>query len=114
MGSTLKLLSCKPGLTSGLTHDITPTSASAKGWLIKNIFFYNAGASQLTLSLKVRQTSGGTSRMLVPSFTVPAGGSAVFERDIALDLNVPDILSVVLSGTSLTTDCTITGTETDQ
>lgn len=114
MGSTLKLLSCKPGLTSGQTHDVTPTSTSAKGWLIKNMFFYNAGASQLTLSLKVRQTSGGTARTLVPSFTVPAGGAAVLERDIALDLNVPDILSVVLTGSNLTTDCTITGTEADQ
>src|SRR5262245_28024410 len=118
MGSTLKVLACK-ALTSGpggTLADVSPTTASAKAWLIKNIYFYNYGSTgqDLTVDLKVKQ--GSTYRTLIKGITVAGGTSSskaptVVAREIALDLNVPDVLAVVLtpaSGTP-TADCVING-----
>jgi hypothetical protein len=125
MGSTLKILTAKllTSSTGGVPQDITPTSSAAKGWLIKNIYFYNYGTSgqSVTVDLKIKQ--GGTARMLLkaaisvaPGGTGTSGNPSVLAKEFALDLNVPDVLHAVLTSSAGTpnVDCVINGVEKDQ
>jgi hypothetical protein len=122
MAVTLKLLACKQGFTgptAGATHDLSPTTAQAKGWLIKNISFFNHTAAALNVELRVKYSGGGGYRMLARGpLVVPANSTApgVIEREITLDLNGPDVLAAILSTTAaaLSADCIICGIERDQ
>jgi hypothetical protein len=117
MAVVLKLLSCKPGLSSGtlgVTSDLMSTSSATKGWLIKNICFY-CPAGTLTVDLKVRQGAGGTARMVAKGISVTGGTTpTILEREITLDLNTPEILSAFVTATIGTLDVVINGVERDQ
>jgi len=132
MGSALKLLACKQGLstavnTIGVTTDVSPTSTAAKGWLIKTVFFYNFGTAgqNVTVDLKLKKGTGGGYRMIKANISVPptssglAGTAATpvsINQEIALDRNVPEILAAVVRSASGTpsVDCIVTGVEHDQ
>lgn len=120
MAVTLKVLASVSSLTAGTggaTFDLSPTGSSTKGWLIKNIFFFNTTPGQtMTFELKIKQ--GTTYRTISKTTSLPSGTSTpVFlERDITLDLNRPDVLSVHLTSTPGTgaAQCVINGIQRDQ
>ncbi len=102
--------------TSGVTTNHTPTTQTAKGWLVQRITF--TPTANMTISLYVKQGTGGTPIYYVKDLTVNAGTSYTYDKEITLNFNTanPDILASLVSvgsGTP-TVDIVITGMERDQ
>jgi hypothetical protein len=118
MAVTLKILGGATGIggvTTAGTYDISPVSSPGKGWLVKNITFYNRGTNTTTIDLMVK--AGAGYRMLKKSaLSLAAGAAQPVERDITLDLGT-DTLAAALSitaGTTISIDYVINGVERDQ
>src|SRR5437868_1063378 len=119
MALTLKLLACTSlpsSTTPGTTTAISPTSASAKGWLIKNLTFLNTGGTggqNVTIDLTLKQTTGGTARMLYKGLAANQAAAAIslIEREFTLNLNTPDILyaTCVSTAGNPPVDCVVNG-----
>lgn len=131
MALTLKLLSCRQGLStapgSGHNHALMPITTATKGWLVKTLTFYNNSTvtgEGVTVHLMIREPSPVVYRTLwrndgtLKANSGPLSGKKplILEMDIALDLNFPDVLGVTLVSDSggPTVDCVVTGVERDQ
>jgi hypothetical protein len=116
MAVTLKVLNAHTGASSALTaatFDIS-TSASGKGWLVKNIYFYNNSSATMTVDLVVKYASGY--RMLKKAAaSLTAGAIGFVERDITLDRGTDTLAaSVSVPSGSINFDYVINGIERDQ
>jgi hypothetical protein len=105
-------------LPSGTLGTATPldSAAGTKGWLIKNIYFYNGGGSPITLDLYVTQ-AGGLDTYLYKTYSVLVKAELLVDHEIALNHNtgVADkITARCVNSGSQTLSCVISGIERDQ
>ncbi len=122
MALTLKLLynNTISASSLGVTTYHSPTTQTAKGWLIKGMTFTNTSTVDALVTIFFKQGTGGFQQNYVYVMNLLPGTSYRYQYEITLNCNLanPDIIGSFiscLSGTGPTVvDVVMTGIERDQ